>query len=224
MWRVFSRLFHTSLLTFLSGPQHDETSKMTRAPSKDSDHLAHSPSQKIWVLNCPRLWSDCADAKADQSHRWTHRLFCWFRRAAAYYQIYDHCYCTKYHSWADEKQFIGFSLVVKWSEYCVVFPFIIVIAVTLWLNFNPVEKWPHGNFFNRWMCHFNGPDRSLMKCPSLKSDHQINRNPDSKHSGHISTMKFNINSVSYNRKSEYKIMDICCSLDWMLFQKKRCCP
>ena len=62
-------------------PDHDKTSKMIYAPSKDSEGPEHLPSlirvfavrmKKHWVLGYPlsalqRLWSDWADARADLS-------------------------------------------------------------------------------------------------------------------------------------------------------------
>ena len=62
------------------------------APSEDSDQHGHPPNQirvftvrsvGSWgpiVSSCGqrRLWSDWADAQADLSIRWAHRLFCWF--------------------------------------------------------------------------------------------------------------------------------------------------
>ena len=66
--------------------QHDKTSKMICASSKDSDQPGHHPSlisvfivcnKKPWVLSYPystqwRLWSDWVDAQADLSLRWAH--------------------------------------------------------------------------------------------------------------------------------------------------------
>ena len=65
--------------------------KMVCAPSDDSDQQGHPPSlirvfivcmKKAWFLSYPlnaqrRLWSDRADAKADQSSLGT-QSFCWF--------------------------------------------------------------------------------------------------------------------------------------------------
>ena len=78
-------------------PPHDKTNKMTCAPSKDSDQPRHMPNlirvlavrsmgsrgPKVSSYGQGRLWSDWADAQADLSLRWAHRLFCWFCHAAA---------------------------------------------------------------------------------------------------------------------------------------------
>ena len=70
-------------------PPLDKTNNMACAPSEDSDQPGHSPSlirfftvrmKKAWVLRYPmstqrRLWSDWADAQADQSLRWVHSHF-----------------------------------------------------------------------------------------------------------------------------------------------------
>ena len=82
-------------------PPHDKTNKITCAPSEDFDQPGHPPSliivfavrmKKAWVLgylyNAQRwLWSEWADAQADPSLHWAHRLFCWFCHAAA--QLFD---------------------------------------------------------------------------------------------------------------------------------------
>ena len=79
-------------------PPHDKNNEMACAPSEDSDQPGHTPSltkvfavrmKKAWVLCYPmsaerRLWSDCADAQADLSLRWTHRSFCWLCHEAAH--------------------------------------------------------------------------------------------------------------------------------------------
>ena len=70
---------------------------MTCAPSEDSDLPGHPPSLiKVfscaqWVAKDPMFlhadsedWSDWADAQADMSFRWVHRLFCCFCHPAAY--------------------------------------------------------------------------------------------------------------------------------------------
>ena len=62
--------------------------------SKDSDHSAHPPSMaRVYPFldsykavqitsDQQRLWSDCADAQADLSLRWSHKFFlCKFCRA-----------------------------------------------------------------------------------------------------------------------------------------------
>ena len=81
-------------------PPHDKTNKMACAPREDSDRPGHPASlirvfavsmKKAWVLSYPltaqrRLWSDCADAQADQSLQWAHMPFCWFCHEAA--QLY----------------------------------------------------------------------------------------------------------------------------------------
>ena len=75
-------------------PPHDKTNKMACAPTEDSDQPGHPPSlisvfavhmKKAWVLSYPlsaqwRLWSDWADAQADQSLQWAHIPFCLMRR------------------------------------------------------------------------------------------------------------------------------------------------
>ena len=64
---------------------------------KDSDQPGHRTSliwvfavrmKKAWVFSYPlsaqrRLWSDWADAQADQSLHWVHMPFCWFCHEAA---------------------------------------------------------------------------------------------------------------------------------------------
>ena len=71
---------------------HDKTNKMACAPSEDSDQPGHPPSlirefivsmKKAWVLSYPlstqwRLWSDWADAQADQSLCLVHMPLSWF--------------------------------------------------------------------------------------------------------------------------------------------------
>ena len=78
-------------------PHCDKTNKMACAPSEDSDQPGHLPSlirvfavrlKKARSLSYPlsvqrRLWSDWADAQADQSLRWAHVPFCWFCHDAA---------------------------------------------------------------------------------------------------------------------------------------------
>ena len=79
-------------------PPHVKTNKMTFAPSEDSDQPGHPPSRirvfairkkKHWILSYPlsavrRLWSDWANAQADQSLRWAHRSVCWFCHEVAH--------------------------------------------------------------------------------------------------------------------------------------------
>ena len=81
-----------TLSTIIKEPQHDKTNKNDCTPSEDSDQPGHLPSlirvfavcmKKAWVLRYPlsahrRLWSDWADAQADLSLRWAHRLFVGF--------------------------------------------------------------------------------------------------------------------------------------------------
>ena len=71
--------------------------KMASAPCEDSDQPGHPPSlirvfavriKRALVLSYPlsaqrRLWSDGANAKADQSLRWAHMPFCKFCHALA---------------------------------------------------------------------------------------------------------------------------------------------
>ena len=62
---------------------------MTFATSEDSPSLIRGLAVRSVGRQCPsasscgqsRLWSDLADAQADLSLRWAHRLFCWFCRA-----------------------------------------------------------------------------------------------------------------------------------------------
>ena len=100
---VYSDTLKTSLndlpLENIIDPQQDKNNKMTFAPSEDSDQPGHPPNLiRVFAVrstdsqgpNGPsceqrRLWSDWADAQADLSLRWAHRLFCWFCRAAAHY-------------------------------------------------------------------------------------------------------------------------------------------
>ena len=71
---------------------HDETNKMTCAPSEDSDQPGHLPSlirvfavciKRAWVLSYRlraqrRFWSDWRDAQAGLSLRWAHTHFVGF--------------------------------------------------------------------------------------------------------------------------------------------------
>ena len=75
---------------------------MACAPSEDSDQPGHPPSLNRVVAVCSmgswgpnvssygiwRLWSDWADAQADQSIRWAHIPFCWFCNEAAFMFMY----------------------------------------------------------------------------------------------------------------------------------------
>ena len=86
----------SSSRSLLYEPAHDETNKMTCAPSVDSDQPGHPSSlirvfavrlKKHWVLSYPlsaqqRLWSDWAEAQADLGLHWAHTSYCWFCRAA----------------------------------------------------------------------------------------------------------------------------------------------
>ena len=85
------------ILNYTFGPQHDKTTKMTRAPSKDSDQPRHlievfavrmkQPRVLSYQFSAQRrLWSDWMDAQADLNLRWEHMSFCWFGRATAQLQ------------------------------------------------------------------------------------------------------------------------------------------
>ena len=82
------------------------TTKPTKwcAPSEDLDQSGQLPSLIVlavrsmgsWgpkVSSCLqwRLWSDWADAQADQSLRWVHRSFCWFSHDVASIYLYESC-------------------------------------------------------------------------------------------------------------------------------------
>ena len=80
---------------------HDNTNKMTCAPSEDSDQPGHLPSlirvfavrsmgsegPKVSSGGQGRLWSDWADAQADLSLPWEHSSFCWFCCSAAQWKM-----------------------------------------------------------------------------------------------------------------------------------------
>ena len=82
-------------------PAHDKTYNKTYVTSKDSDWHVHLPSMaKIFVnpsfdsqkavegaCDQRRLWSDCADAQADQNLCWSHKSYCRFCRVPAHYYI-----------------------------------------------------------------------------------------------------------------------------------------
>ena len=86
----------------LSEPQHDETNKMTCAPSEDSDQpvCPHSLTgvflvrmTTTWILSYPlsaqrSLRSDWADAQADLSLSWAHMPIRWFCHEAAHLCIH----------------------------------------------------------------------------------------------------------------------------------------
>ena len=88
-------------------PPHDETNKLTWAPSDDSDQPGDPPSlisgfavrmKKALVLSYPlsaqrRLWSDWADAQADLSLRCVHIHFVGFviRRIILFYKTLWSC-------------------------------------------------------------------------------------------------------------------------------------
>ena len=103
-WTTYFKMPNLFRLAFLQGslcyswsisrnePSHDKTNKVAYAPSVDSDQPGHPPSliivfavrlKKALVLSYPlsaqrRLWSDWADAQADQSFRWAHMPLCRF--------------------------------------------------------------------------------------------------------------------------------------------------
>ena len=76
-------------------PQNVKTYKMTSAPSEDSDQpgrfwLAWANAQTDQSLRCAKNTNFLhADAQADLSIRWAHRLFCWFCPAAAQWYTVD---------------------------------------------------------------------------------------------------------------------------------------
>ena len=62
----------------LYDPRHDKINKMAVRPTKFQISLG-TCMKKAWVLSYPlsaqrRLWSDWADAQADQNLRWAHSL------------------------------------------------------------------------------------------------------------------------------------------------------
>ena len=80
------------LYIFIFEPAHDKTYNKTGVTSKDSDLSVH-PLSMASVLVYPsfdsldavegtcdrrKLWSDCADAQADLSLRWSHKRFIGF--------------------------------------------------------------------------------------------------------------------------------------------------
>ena len=86
---------------YLHLSQHDKTYNKTCAISKDLDQPVHPPSMARALVyssldsleavegTCDqrRLWSDCADAQADLSLRWSHKSHCRFCRALAHFSI-----------------------------------------------------------------------------------------------------------------------------------------
>ena len=88
-------------LTISFKPAHDKTYTKTCVTIKDSEQSVH-PSSMARILFYPslnileaveetcdqrRLWSDCADAQADQSLRWSHKSYYRFCRALAHFII-----------------------------------------------------------------------------------------------------------------------------------------
>ena len=82
------------------------------APSEVSDQPGHPPSlirvfavrmKKVWVLSYPLnaqrgLWSDWADAQADQSLRWAHSHFVGFVMSRLIYQSYEKKNCSSFNN------------------------------------------------------------------------------------------------------------------------------
>ena len=102
---------HVYITSITIEPVDDKTYNKTYVTSKDSDQTVHLPSMAR-VLVYPSLdtcrpeavkgacdqwglWSDCADAEADLSLRWSHKTYCRFWRALA--QIISECF--KYSIW-----------------------------------------------------------------------------------------------------------------------------
>ena len=93
--RIFWYIMHL-YITF--EPAHDKTYNKTYVTSKDSDQPVHPSSMTRFLvypsLDSPevvegtydqqRLWSDCADAQADLSLRWSRKSYCRFCHALAY--------------------------------------------------------------------------------------------------------------------------------------------
>ena len=106
LWKLFRCSAKPQIWLFFPNsinelPQ-DKTNKVAFAPSKDWDQPGHPPSLiRVFVVHSMgssapkfsscgqrRLWSDWADAQADQSLRWAHMPFCWFCRKSAQVQYY----------------------------------------------------------------------------------------------------------------------------------------
>ena len=87
------------MLRIIQLGQRDKTYNKTCVTRKDSDQPVHpliraraivyrslnSLKAVEGICNQRRLWSDCADAQADLSLRWSHKSYCRFCRAPAHY-------------------------------------------------------------------------------------------------------------------------------------------
>ena len=84
-------------IIYLYEPAQEKTYNKICVTSKDSDQPVHPPSMTILIypsLGGPdtiegtcdqrRFWSDCADAQADLSLRWSHKSYCRFCRVLAH--------------------------------------------------------------------------------------------------------------------------------------------
>ena len=91
-------------------PTQDKTYNKTCVTSKDSYQPVHPPSMaRVLVypsLDSPeavkgtcdqrRLRSDCADAQADLSRRWSHKSYSRFCRALAHIRYFIEPFCTRF--------------------------------------------------------------------------------------------------------------------------------
>ena len=109
---------------------YDETNKMARAPSEDSDQPGHPPSliqvfaasmKTAWVFSYAlsaqrRLWSDWVDAQAELSLRWVHSLFVGFvmRRLRCEWKMW---FGTVLPDTFLPTRFLWFCYITSW-KYC----------------------------------------------------------------------------------------------------------